>query len=30
MRNHLNLVSAQLREITLNIASVLTGVDKNP
>lgn len=30
MRNHLNLVSAQLREITLNIAPVLTGLDKNP
>jgi GntR family transcriptional repressor for pyruvate dehydrogenase complex len=30
MRNHLNLVSAQLREITLNIASVLTGLSKSP
>lgn len=30
MRNHLNLVSAQLREITLSIAPVLTGLDKNP
>jgi hypothetical protein len=30
MLNHLNLVSAQLKEITLNIAPVLTGLDKNP
>jgi hypothetical protein len=30
MRNHLNLVSAQLKEITLTIAPVLTGLDKNP
>jgi len=30
MRNHLNLVSSQLREITLDIASVLSGLDKNP
>ncbi len=30
MRNHLNVVSAQLREITLKIAPVLTGLDKNP
>lgn len=30
MRNHLNLVSAQLKEITLNIAPVVTGLDKNP
>jgi GntR family transcriptional regulator, transcriptional repressor for pyruvate dehydrogenase complex len=29
MRRHLNLVSAQLREITLDIAPVLTGLDKN-
>lgn len=28
MRKHLNLVSTQLREITLDIASVVTGVDK--
>jgi GntR family transcriptional repressor for pyruvate dehydrogenase complex len=30
MRNHLNLVSAQLKEITLDIAPVVTGLDKNP
>jgi len=30
MRNHLNLVSTQLREITLDIAPVLTGLDNNP
>lgn len=30
MRNHLNLVSSQLREITLDIATVLSGLDKNP
>ena len=30
MRNHLDLVSAQLMEITLNIASVLTGLSKSP
>lgn len=29
MRHHLNLVSAQLREITLDIATVLSGLDKN-
>jgi GntR family transcriptional repressor for pyruvate dehydrogenase complex len=28
MRTHLNLVSVQLKEITLNIASVVTGVGK--
>jgi len=30
MRNHLNLVSTQLREITLDIAPVLTGLDNTP
>jgi GntR family transcriptional regulator, transcriptional repressor for pyruvate dehydrogenase complex len=30
MRNHLNLVSAQLREITLDIAAVVTGLGKRP
>jgi GntR family transcriptional repressor for pyruvate dehydrogenase complex len=29
MRNHLNLVSAQLKEITRTIAPVLTGLDKD-
>lgn len=29
MRKHLNLVSVQLREITLDIAPVLTGLDKS-